>query len=159
MSTTTTAHSHEQRIDLGEVLPGAYAALVRLDRAASEALDPTIYELVKLRASQINGCAFCLDMHSRDARERGVSQQRLDVLSAWREAPSFFSEREQAALAFAEAVTLLSQHGVPDAIWDAAAAVFEPTELAALLTGCIAINSWNRVAVPTQMPIPPAAAA
>jgi AhpD family alkylhydroperoxidase len=154
---TTFAHSHEQRMNLGEVLPGAYAALIRLDRAAGEALDPTVYELVKLRASQLNGCAYCLDMHSRDAREKGESQQRLDVLSAWREAPSFFSEREQAALAFVEAVTLLSEHGVPDAVWDAAAAVFEPTELAGLLTGCIAINAWNRVAVPTRLPIPEAA--
>jgi AhpD family alkylhydroperoxidase len=151
-STSAAPHSHEQRMDLAAVLPAATAALTRLSKAAADGLDPVVFELVKVRASQLNGCAFCIDMHARDARAAGVSQQRLDLLPAWREVP-FYSEREQAALALAEAVTLLAHDGVSDAVWDAAAAVFDEAELAALLTGCIAINAWNRVGVPTRMSV------
>ncbi len=139
----------EARFNLPTELPDAYAALARVDRVAAEHLDHTIYELVKLRASQINGCAYCLDMHARDARTAGESQLRLDVLAAWHEVP-FFDERERAALAFCEAVTLISEDGVPDDVWEAAAAAFPGEELAGLLTACIAINSWNRMCVASR---------
>jgi len=147
--TTTTVSTHTPRLNLGEELPAAYAAIARLEGAAHQHLDPRLIDLVKLRVSQINGCAFCLDMHARALRELGESQQRLDTLAAWREVP-FFDERERAALELAESVTRLEPGGVPDVVWDAAAAAFPGTQMAALLTAVIAINAWNRVAVPSR---------
>ncbi len=141
---------HAPRLSLPTILPAAYAAMAELDRSAHEHLDARTIELVKLRVSQVNGCAYCLDMHACKLRdELGESQQRLDVLAAWREVP-FFDERERAALALAESVTRLGEGGVPDEVWDAAAAVFDERELACLLTAAIAINAWNRVAIPTR---------
>jgi AhpD family alkylhydroperoxidase len=142
MSTTTPA----PRLNLAETLPGAYAAIARLDRVAREGLDPKLRSLVELRVSQINGCAFCLDLHARVLRDEGEEQLRIDVLRAWREV-ELYSERERAALAFAEAVTLISDEGVPDEVWAEAAAHFDEAELAALWTACIAINAWNRVSI------------
>ncbi|WP_259311169.1 carboxymuconolactone decarboxylase family protein [Capillimicrobium parvum] len=151
--TPTTATSHAPRLDLGEELPAAYAAIVRLDQAASGQIDAALKALVELRVSQINGCAFCLDMHARALRELGESQQRLDMLAAWREV-SLFDERERAALEFAESVTRLEPGGVPDDVWDAAAAAFPGQQMAGLLAAVIVINAWNRVAVPSRMAVP-----
>ena len=109
-------------------------------------LEPSLLELVKLRASQINGCAYCLDMHTKDARARGESEQRIYLLDAWRESP-FYSERERAALAWTEAVTLVAESRVPDAIYEEVRRQFSDDELLALTMSVITINAWNRLNV------------
>jgi len=115
-------------------------------------LEPELLELVKLRASQLNGCAHCLDMHSKDARARGESEQRLHVLAAWREAP-FYSERERAALAWCEALTLLPETGAPDDVYEQLADVFGDEEIVVLTLAIVAINGWNRLAVGLRSPV------
>ena len=109
-------------------------------------LERSLLELVKIRASQINGCASCLDMHTKDARARGESEQRLHLLAAWRESP-FYSERERAALAWTEAVTLVAESRVPDAVYEEARRQFSDDELLALTMAVITINAWNRLNV------------
>ena len=132
--------------------PDGYAALRRLGATVkASGLEPSLLELVKVRASQINGCAFCIDMHTKDARAAGETEQRLYALSAWREAP-FFSERERAALALTEAVTLIADSHAPQTVIDEAAAQFSPDELTWLLYAVIEINAWNRLAVTTGAP-------
>jgi AhpD family alkylhydroperoxidase len=125
-----------------------YRAMVALDDAVE--LDPKLRDLVALRASIVNGCAYCVDMHTLDARKRGESEQRLYAVAAWHEAP-FFDERERAALALTDAVTLVADGHVPRAVWDEAAAVFEEDELAQLVWAIVAINAWNRIAIATRM--------
>jgi len=121
--------------------------LLELERyLASSRIEQSIRELVKLRCSQINGCAFCIDMHTKDARAEGESEQRLYALSAWRETP-FYTDRERAALAWAEAVTLISESHVPDELYDDARRFFSEEELLDLTLAVIAINSWNRLAI------------
>src|SRR5688572_12747623 len=122
--------------------------------AASEAagLERTLLELVKIRASQINGCAYCLDMHTKDARALGETEQRLYALNAWRETP-FFSDRERAALEWAEAVTLVSVDHVPDAVYAAVKPHFTEAELVALTFALVAINSWNRLSIAFRPPV------
>ena len=121
--------------------------MLRLEDAVHEStLEPELLELVKMRASQLNGCAYCLDMHSKDARARGENEQRLHVLAAWREAP-FYSERERAALAWCEALTLLPQTGAPDEVYVQVREQFEEEEIVALTLAIVAINGWNRLAV------------
>lgn len=144
----------EPRIDLLSEARDAYRGVLALERAihASD-LDPTIRELIKIRASQINGCAFCLDMHTKDARAAGETEQRIVWLSAWREAPAF-TARERAALALAEAITDVAHGGVPDAVYAEAAEHFPATELAHLVMAIVAINSWNRMAIATRSPVP-----
>jgi AhpD family alkylhydroperoxidase len=118
----------------------------------SGSLEPALIELVLMRASQLNGCAYCLDMHSKDARAAGETEQRLYVLQAWREAP-FYSDRERAALAWCEAVTRLDPvHGVPDDVYEQARAQFSEKELGDLNMAVILINAWNRIAIPFQNP-------
>ncbi len=144
-----------QRLDIHTVDPKAHQAVYALERYVRESgIDHSLYELVKIRASQLNGCAYCLDMHTRDARKLGEQQRRLDVLSAWREAPGMFTERERAALAFTEAVTRLGQSGVPDDVWNDVAAQFEPSLIVALLMAIATINVWNRLAVATHQALP-----
>lgn len=116
-------------------------------------LEPPLLELVKMRASQVNGCAYCLDMHWKDARAAGESEQRLYSLGAWRET-TFYSDRERAALALTEAVTLVAEGHVPDSVLDAASAQFTRDELGKLLFAIIEINAWNRLAIATGMPEP-----
>ncbi|MBL7496293.1 carboxymuconolactone decarboxylase family protein [Frankia sp. CNm7] len=141
-----------QRLSPGEIDPAAYKAVLGMESYVRRSgLEPGLYELIKIRASQINGCAFCLDMHYRDAREQGESQLRLDVLRAWHEVDGLFSEREQAALALTEAVTLISQGGVSDALWDRVRASFSEEEIVKLLTAISTINVWNRLAISTRM--------
>lgn len=124
------------------------------DAVADGPLDAPLLEFVRIRASQLNGCAFCLDMHVHDARSAGETDQRLDVLAGWREAP-FFSERERAALALTEAVTLLAARpGVPDTVVDESEAWFDRDELAMLLFAIAEINVWNRLAVTARTPVP-----
>jgi AhpD family alkylhydroperoxidase len=139
------------RLALGKVAPELYAAQGALDAAVrGSVLPPALYELVKIRASQINGCAYCIDLHTTDAREAGETDQRMHLLAAWRETP-LFDERERAALALTEAVTLISVDHVPDEVWAEAAEAFGEDELAALLMGIVAINGWNRIAISIGM--------
>lgn len=128
-------------------LPAAYQAVIALGNAAVEAgLDEELLELIKIRASQINGCAFCLAMHLTEARRSGVARVKLDMVAVWREA-GIYSEREIAALAWTEAVTLIAGHGVPDEVDELARRAFTPLELAALTAAVCAINVWNRINV------------
>ncbi len=137
-----------QRLDYRQASPGAFQAMLGLEQYSRQCgLEHSLLELVKTRVSQLNGCAFCLDMHTKDARAAGESEQRLYLLSVWRET-DFFSPREQAALAWAEAVTQLGPHGVPDAVYAQAQAEFGDKALVDLTLAVIAINGWNRLAVP-----------
>jgi AhpD family alkylhydroperoxidase len=122
------------------------------DAVDTSTLEPELLELVKMRASQLNGCAYCLDMHSKDARARGESEQRLYVLAAWREAP-FYSERERAALTWCEALTLLAQSGAPDDAFAEVERMFDEEEIVALTLAIVAINGWNRFAVGLRTPV------
>jgi len=150
-----TTMNLQDRFDIERDARELYRAQLGLDRAVSEsALDPALSELVRLRASQINGCAYCVDMHTRDALAAGESERRLFAVSAWRESP-LFGERERAALELTEAVTLIAGRGSPDAAYEAAAEHFETEELAALLYAIVTINGWNRLAVSTHMVFEP----
>ena len=142
------------RISARTVAPGVYQALRGLERYVSESgLEPALLELVRLRASQLNGCAFCLDMHAKALRALGESERRLYVLSAWRDAP-FYTEREQAALTWTEAVTKLSDGEVPDEVYQAARREFGDKGLVDLTLAVIAINSWNRLNIAFRNPPP-----
>jgi AhpD family alkylhydroperoxidase len=135
------------RIEYAEVAPAGMAAMASLeDYVRQTDFDPALLELVKLRASQINGCAYCLDMHTKDARARGESEQRLYAVLVWRETP-FFSERERAALAWTEAVTQVSYQHVPDEVYELARQHFSEKELVDLTLAIVAINGWNRLAI------------
>jgi AhpD family alkylhydroperoxidase len=125
----------------------ALQALYALERAVrAGGLEHSLLELVKMRASQINGCAFCLDMHSKDARAEGETEQRLYGLSAWRETP-YYSDRERAALEWTEAITLVSRDQVPDEVYERTRKHFNETELAVLTLAAVTINGWNRIAI------------
>ncbi len=113
-------------------------------------LEPALIELVKIRASQINGCSYCIDMHSKDARAEGETEQRIYALSAWEETP-FFTDRERAALALTEAITLVGQGHVPDAVYEKASKSFSEEELVNLTLAIITINGWNRIAITFRM--------
>ena len=133
--------------------PDIFNAMRGLNAAFEHAtLEHSLLELVKLRASQINGCGFCVDMHSKDARLEGETEQRLYLLSVWREAPGLYSDRERAALAWTEAVTRLENQHVPDAVYDQARAQFSDEELARLTLAIVAINGWNRFNVAFNVP-------
>jgi AhpD family alkylhydroperoxidase len=137
----------KSRMNLMQVAPDAMKAMrglqLHVDRGG---LEHALLELVKMRASQLNGCAYCLDMHSKDARAAGETEQRLYLLDAWREAP-FYSPRERAALAWTEALTLISQTHAPDDVYEEARAQFSEKELADLTMAIVAINGWNRIAI------------
>ena len=136
-----------ERIAYSKVTPEGYRAMAGLERYVRESgLEPSLLELVKLRASQINGCAYCIDMHWKDARARGESEQRLYGLMAWRESP-YYTERERAALAWTEAVTLIADSHVPDDLYEEVRQYFNETELVNLTFALIAINGWNRLAI------------
>lgn len=140
------------RLDYTEVFPGALTAMRGLEQAVHDSgLDPGLLELVKIRASQINGCARCLEMHTKDARALGEDQDRVDLVAAWREA-GCFTGRERAALAWCEALTLLAESGAPDDAYDAVARHFEPKEVVALTLAIVAINGWNRLNVGFRVP-------
>jgi len=141
------------RLDYGAELPAAIGAMSGLEQVVeSSTLEPLLLELVKVRASQINGCAYCLDMHTKDARAIGEDDQRLHMVAVWREAPCF-TPREQAALAWTEALTLLPETGAPDDVYEEMAAAFDPTEQVALTLAVVAINGWNRLAVGFRRPV------
>jgi AhpD family alkylhydroperoxidase len=132
--------------------PGAYEAMLGLERhVAQSRIDAALLELVKVRASQLNGCAFCLDMHTKDARAAGESEQRLYLLPAWREAPCY-SARERTALEWTEAVTVLGKDGVAQSLFEAARAEFGDRDLVDLTMAIVAINGWNRFAIAFHSP-------
>ena len=137
----------ETRIDPRKVAPEVYRAMLALESAVkATGLESNLLDLVKLRASQINGCAFCIDMHSKDLRAEGESEERLYLLDAWRETP-FYSDRERAALAWTEAVTLIAHGHVPDEVYEQARQQFSDDELAKLTLAVVAINGWNRFGI------------
>jgi AhpD family alkylhydroperoxidase len=143
---TNTQHM-QPRLDFAKVAPGARDAMYAVERYVRECgIERRLLELVKLRASQINGCAYCVDMHTKDARANGETEQRLYAVVVWREAP-FFTERERAALAWTEAVTLVSKEQVPDKVFEIARKEFSGKELVNLTMAVIAINGWNRLAI------------
>lgn len=136
------------RLDYAEASPEAYRAMAMLEKTVRGlGLDERLLELVKIRASQLNGCAFCLDMHALDARALGESEQRIVMLSVWREAERFYSPRERAALAWTEALTRMGEAGVSDEVYEATLEQFSPAELTNLTLAVVAINGWNRFGV------------
>lgn len=141
------------RIDpAGHMQTDAARAMLQLQRAVeTSGLEHSLLELVKIRASQINGCAYCIDMHTKDARAAGETEQRIYALSAWHEAP-FFTARERAALEWTDAVTRIADTHVPDDVHERVRAEFDERELVALTWAVVAINSWNRLAVSFRLP-------
>ncbi|QNP73329.1 carboxymuconolactone decarboxylase family protein [Streptomyces roseirectus] len=143
------AEAARDRLDFGSAARATYRAIIAFGAAAGEGLDPALVELVQIRASHLNACAYCLHMHTNDARKAGESEDRLHLVPVWREARHFYTPKEQAALALTEAVTLLPQGGVSDEVYAEAAAHFDDRELAQLIGTICAINTWNRVALAT----------
>jgi AhpD family alkylhydroperoxidase len=137
----------EERLNYAKVSPDAMKAMRELEKyVAASGLERPLYELIKTRASQINGCAYCIDMHTKDARKAGETEQRLYALSAWRETP-FYTDRERAALEWTEALTLISKNDVPDSLYNSVCKHFDEKEIVALSMAIIAINGWNRLAI------------
>lgn len=152
MSATPEMLPDTRRMWLPRTNPGVYKALVALQRASSEGLSVELAEVIRIRASQLNGCAYCLHMHISDALAAGMDPLVLEMVSVWSEAPHLFSERERAALALTEAVTRLGEDGVPDDVFDSARAVFDEVELGQVVASIVMINAWNRIAVTGRYP-------
>ncbi len=148
---TEYAHEHTPRLEWAKLAPEVYKAMIALEIAAKKGLDPVLVELVKIRASQINHCAFCLDMHSKDALAAGETVERIIQLATWEESRHFYTEQEAAALELTEAVTVLTEGAVPDEVWEKAAKHFDDVQLAQLTAVIAVINSWNRFGVTTRM--------
>ncbi|MEU1665773.1 carboxymuconolactone decarboxylase family protein [Streptomyces sparsogenes] len=146
-----STHQHGPRLPLAKLAPEFYKAMIGVDTAARKGLDPTLVDLIKIRASQINHCAFCIHMHTTDARKAGETEERINLLSAWEEASGFFTEKERAALALTEAVTVLTDGFVPDEVYERAAPHFEEAELAQVIALIATINAWNRIGVTTRL--------
>ncbi|MDX1871428.1 carboxymuconolactone decarboxylase family protein [Mycolicibacterium sp. 120266] len=142
------------RVQIYKVSPELYDAMMKLSGAAAKDVDPTLGELIKIRASQLNHCAFCLDMHVADARKHGETEQRLALVAAWEEAGNLFTERERAALELTEAITELHHGHVSDEVYAKAAAVFSEKELAQVIAMAVTINTWNRFNVATRVKAP-----
>ena len=155
MTQTLETHLHtNDRLKIYKASPELLDAMMGLSTASAKDIDPELGELIKIRASQINHCAFCLNMHLVDARKHGVSEQKLDVLSAWEEAGDLFSERERAALALTEAITHVAESHVPDDVYARAAAVFTDRELGQVIAMAVTINAWNRINVTVRTAVP-----
>ena len=154
MTVTNETTQIPVRLDIDTLAAGFARAMGHLDRAATKELDqaeidPRLRELIRIRASQLNGCAYCIDMHTKDARAIGETEQRIYGLAAWAETP-YFTAGERAALAFTETVTLLADTHVPDEAYQAVAAEFSPQEVAALVSLIVTINAWNAIGVSTR---------
>ena len=149
MSIETVTSFEKERLNIGREAPVISRGMVALEREIQ--IEPVLRELVRLRASILNGCAYCIDMHTREARKAGETEQRLYAIAAWHEAP-FFKERERAALALTDAITLIAETHVPADVFEEAARHFDNEELASLIWQIAAINAWNRVAVATRTP-------
>jgi AhpD family alkylhydroperoxidase len=154
MTQTLETKNTVDRLKIYKTSPELYDAMMALSNAAAKDIDAELGELIKIRASQINHCAFCLDMHTRDARKHGVSEQKLDVLAAWAEADGLFTEGERAALALTEAITELGDGHVPDDVYARAAAVFTDRELGQVIAMAVTINAWNRINVTIRLEPP-----
>lgn len=140
------------RINILQLEPEAVKAINGLEKYLSTTTIPVLHkELIKMRASQINGCAFCIDMHTRDARKNGETEQRIYLLNAWRETTSLYTEEERCILALTEEVTQISKHGVSDETYATAIQLFEPNYVAQLVMAIITINAWNRIAITCQL--------
>ncbi|MEU6842926.1 carboxymuconolactone decarboxylase family protein [Streptomyces sp. NPDC046716] len=150
-TTPEYVHEHTPRLAWAKHAPEVYKAMIQLDTAARKGLDPVTFELVKIRASQLNHCAFCLDMHTKDALAAGESVERIVQLSAWEESRHFYTEREVAALALTEAITVLTDGFVPDDVYEEAARLYDEAELSQLIAAITTINAWNRFGVTTRM--------
>ena len=138
----------ETRLNFNTVAPAAYKAMLTLEGfLAQTSLSKTLKELIKIRASQINHCAFCIDMHTKDALKNGESHQRIFLLNAWREAAEFFTEEERAVLAITEEVTLIHQQGLSDDTYQNALKFFNENQIAEIIMAVVAINGWNRIAI------------
>jgi AhpD family alkylhydroperoxidase len=149
---TTQSTLKRGRVKLANLVPDFYKAMIELDRVSDDGLDPKLAHLVRIRASQINGCAYCTDMHSLDLLQFGDDQQqRISLLPVWREASKFYTEQEQAALQLTEAITLISVDHVPDDVYEVAAQAFNEKDLAQLIALIITINMWTRVGVTGRM--------
>lgn len=141
----------EKRIDINKLEPGAYKGMIGLEHyIRSTKLEPLLREMIKIRASQINGCAYCIDMHTQEALKLGEKQRRIFALSAWRESP-LFSEKERSVLQLTEEVTLISKHGVSDETYKNVLKFYNENELAQIIMQVVIINSWNRIAISTNM--------
>lgn len=140
-----------RRVKTAKLTPEFYQALIALDAVSATGLDERLADLVRIRASQINGCAYCVDMHTLDAAHAGEQQQKVNLLPVWREARSFYSEQEQAALELTEAMTVLSVGHVSDEVYDVAAKAFDEKELAQLIALITTINAWNRIGVSNRL--------
>ena len=142
----------EKRINVGELEPLAYKALMGLETyLAATSISKTSKELIKIRASQINGCAFCINMHTTDARKHGETEQRIYLLNAWKEVANLYTEEERAILALTEEMTLIANSGVSNATYNKAKSLFDDNQLAQIMIAIIAINAWNRMAIATQL--------
>jgi len=140
------------RLKMKQVQPGAYVAMGALDKfVIASSIDPRQRELIKIRASQINGCAYCVHSHSRDARKLGETEERLYLIGVWREAKNAFNEEEQVILAITEEVTLISQHGLSDELYNKAISLFGEEKTAQIIMAVITINAWNRIGVSLKM--------
>lgn len=140
-----------QRIELKTIEPAAYKAMFELEKyLAVSRLSKTLLHLIKIRASQINGCAFCIDMHTKEARHHGETEQRIYALNAWRETP-FFTPEERAVLALTEAVTLIAGNHVSDQVYEEVSRYFDSNKVAQILMAIVTINAWNRIGITTQM--------
>src|ERR1700755_980385 len=151
--TQTLDSTKTDRFKIYKASPELLDAMMNLSAASAKDMEPELGELIKIRASQINHCAFCLNMHLVDARKHDISEQKLDVLAAWREAGDLFTERERAALALTEAITEIGD-GVPDDVFDRAAEVFTARELGQVIAMAVTINAWNRINVTVRQQSP-----
>ncbi len=143
----------EERLNLSKVAPEAFEAMIGIEKyLAKSGLDKKLFELIKTRASQLNGCAYCINMHTRDALKIGETEQRLFLLNAWRET-DLYTEKERAVLALTESMTLIANDHVPDHIYNEAAAHLTDQEMAAVIMAVVAINGWNRIEVTTRAPL------
>lgn len=141
----------QSRFKIKDIQPEAYKAMRGLEEyLKTTSVTPLEKELIKIRASQINGCAYCINMHARDARKLGETEQRIYLISAWREAPNFFTEEEQLMLAMTEEITLINQHGLSDDTYGKAVVVFGEEKTAQIMMTIVTINAWNRIAVSTR---------
>ena len=142
----------EKRVNIYETEPTGYKALLGLESyLATTSISKTTKELIKIRASQINGCAFCINMHTTDARKHGETEQRIYLLNAWKEVENLYTDEERVVLALTEEITLIASGGVSDATYKKAQTMFNDTEIAQIIMAIIAINAWNRLAIATQL--------
>lgn len=143
-----------KRININKVAPQAYKAIMGLEMyLANVEISKTLKELIKIRASQINNCAYCIDMHTKDAMKYGETTQRIFLLSAWKEAKSFFTEEEQAVLVMTEEITMISQNGLSEEAYENGSKFFSETQIAEIIMAIVTINAWNRIAVSTHLQV------